>query len=73
LRVKSEPNLTALIEAARQLIPTEWALQKQPGIHKEQSLVRARCAAPPASDSAEMAEIREKFDRLTGYRLEIGR
>ncbi|MCI0490064.1 MAG: MBL fold metallo-hydrolase [Blastocatellia bacterium] len=71
LRIKPEPNLSALIEAARSLIPDEWALQKQPGIHKEQNLVRARCASPPASDDPALAEVCKRFEEMTGYRLEV--
>jgi hypothetical protein len=71
LRIKPEPNLNALIEAAMKLIPAAWGLRKQPGIHKESSVVRIKASAAPASDDPQLIEVCERFQELTGYRLEV--
>jgi len=71
LRIKPEPNLTALIEATVRLVPKEWGLRKQPGIHKEAGVVRIKTSAAPASGDAQLMEVCEQFQELTGYRLEV--
>ena len=71
LVIKNEPNNAALIATARRLIPVEWHIQKEPGLHKEYGLVRVRCVnAPPAGD-ARLQEVCEQFWEETGYRLEV--
>jgi Cft2 family RNA processing exonuclease len=70
--IKAEPNLAALIAAARRLLPAEWRVRKEPGVHKEYGLVRARCLNAPPAGEARLNEVCEQFLAETGYRLEIG-
>lgn len=73
LRIKPEPNQTAMLALARKLIPPEWQLLKQPSLFKDQKTVRVKCKTPPPSDSEEVRSIREQFEEMTGFALEISR
>jgi Cft2 family RNA processing exonuclease len=70
LRIKPEPNQIALIEVAARLVPREWRLQKQPSVHKSEGVIRLKCLNAPAETDPQWIELGEKFEALTGYRLE---
>jgi hypothetical protein len=69
--IKNEPNSIGLIEVAKRLIPAEWQMHKQPGIHKEYGVVRVRCLNAPAAGNARLREVAEAFLEETGYQLEF--
>lgn len=69
LRIRPHVNTFDLIEIAKKLIPKEWRLMKQPSLHQDQGVVRVKIAAPPSPD--ELAEVCERYDEMTGFRLEI--
>lgn len=69
LRIRPHVNTFDLIEIAKKLIPKEWRLMKQPSLHQDQGVVRVKIAAPPSPD--ESAEVCERYDEMTGFRLEI--
>ncbi len=68
LRIRPHVNTFDLIEIAKKLIPKEWRLMKQPSLHQDQGVVRVKIAAPPSPD--ELAEVCERYDEMTGFRLE---
>ena len=70
IRIKPEPNQIALAEVAVRLVPAEWRMQKQPSVHKGDGVVRIKCLNAPPEEDAQWTELREKFEELTGYRLE---
>lgn len=70
LRVKPEPNQIVLIEIAARLVPQEWRLQKQPSVHKAESVVRLKCLNAPPETDPQWTTLRAEFAELTGYRLE---
>jgi len=70
LRVKPEPNQIALSEVAAPLIPKECRLQKPPRVHKGEAVVRVKCLNALADADPQWTAAREKFEELTGYRLE---
>jgi hypothetical protein len=69
LRIRPHVNTFDLIEIAKKLIPKEWRLMKQPSLHQDQGVVRVKVAAPPAPE--ELAEVRERYDEMTGFRLDV--
>ncbi|MFN0124934.1 MAG: MBL fold metallo-hydrolase, partial [Blastocatellia bacterium] len=71
LRIWHEPNMITLISIARKMIPAAWKLTREPGVHRDSCVVRARCAAAPAPGDPERGEIIDAFMEQTGWRLEI--
>jgi Cft2 family RNA processing exonuclease len=71
LRIKPQPNQHALIELASDFIPTAWRLTRPPSVHVNASLVRARCATPPAPDDPQRLAVCAQFLEQTGYGLEV--
>ncbi|MCI0392636.1 MAG: MBL fold metallo-hydrolase [Acidobacteria bacterium] len=69
LRIRPHVNTFGLVEIAKKLAPKEWRLLKQPALHQDQSLVRIKIAAPRPSE--EIAEVCERYDEMTGFRLEV--
>src|SRR5262249_38597428 len=58
LRIRPHVNTFDLVEIARKLVPKEWRLLKQPGLHSDQGLVRVKVATPPSPE--ELAEVCER-------------
>ncbi|HKQ79560.1 MAG TPA: MBL fold metallo-hydrolase [Blastocatellia bacterium] len=69
LRIRPHVNTYDLVEIARNLAPKEWRLLKQPSLRQDQGVVRIKVAAPPAPE--EFDEVCERFDEMTGFRLEV--
>lgn len=69
LRIRPNVNTFNLIELAKKLIPTEWRLLKQPGLHRERGTVEVRIAVTPPPE--ELDKVREQYDELTGFRLSV--
>ncbi len=69
LRIRPHVNTYDLVEIARKLIPPAWRLMKQPGLHREEGLVRVKVAVAPSPD--ELAEVCGKYDEMTGFRLDV--
>jgi Cft2 family RNA processing exonuclease len=69
LRIRPHLNTYELVEIARKLAPKEWRLLKQPSVHGDQGMVRIKVAvAPPAE---ELADVCERYDKVTGFRLDV--
>jgi Cft2 family RNA processing exonuclease len=69
LRIRPHVNTFDLSEIAKKLIPKEWRLMKQPSLHQDQGVARAKVAVAPPP--AELAEVCERYDEMTGFRLEV--
>ncbi|MGH9768196.1 MAG: MBL fold metallo-hydrolase [Blastocatellia bacterium] len=69
LRIRPHVNTFDLVEIARKLVPKEWRLLKQPSLHQDQGVVRVKVAAQPSPE--ELAEVRERYDEITGFRLDV--
>jgi Cft2 family RNA processing exonuclease len=69
LRIRPHVNTFDLVEIAKKIVPAEWRLTKQPSLHNLEGVVRVKVAAPPPPDA--LAEICQRYDELTGYRLEV--
>lgn len=69
LRIRPHVNTFDLIELAKKLIPKEWRLMKQPSLHQDQGVVRVKIAASPAPE--ELAEVCQRYDEMTGFRLDV--
>jgi hypothetical protein len=69
LRIRPHVNTFDLIEIAKKLIPKEWRLMKQPSLHQDQGVVRVKVAAPPSPE--ELAEVCQRYDEMTGFRLDV--
>jgi Cft2 family RNA processing exonuclease len=69
LRIRPHVNTFDLIEIAKKLTPKEWRLMKQPSLHQDQGLVRVKIAASPSPE--ELAEVCERYDEMTGFRLDV--
>jgi uncharacterized protein len=69
LRIRPHVNTFDLVEIARKIAPKEWRLLKQPSLHSDQGMVRIKVAvAPPAE---ELADVCERYDEMTGFRLDV--
>jgi Cft2 family RNA processing exonuclease len=71
LRVKNEPNQIKLTEIAARTALPEWKLQKQPSVHKGEGAVRLKCLNAPSPDDSQWLAIRQQFEEMTGYSLEL--
>jgi uncharacterized protein len=69
LRIRPHLNTFDLVEIAKKLAPKEWRLLKQPGLHQDQGVVRVKVATPRPSE--EIAEVCERYNEMTGFRLEV--
>jgi Cft2 family RNA processing exonuclease len=69
LRIRPHVNTFDLIEIAKKLTPKEWRLMKQPSLHQDQGVVRVKIAASPSPE--ELAEVCDRYDDATGFRLEV--
>lgn len=69
LRIRPSVNTFDLVEIARKIAPKEWRLLKQPSLHGDQGLVRIKVAVAPAAE--ELADVCERYDELTGFRLDV--
>jgi len=69
LCIRPHVNTFDLVEIARKLVPKEWRLLKQPSLHQDQGLTRVKVAALPSPE--ELAELCERYDEMTGFRLEV--
>ncbi|MGE0129977.1 MAG: MBL fold metallo-hydrolase [Blastocatellales bacterium] len=69
LRIRPHVNTFDLVEIAKKLIPKEWRLMKQPGLHQDQGMVRVKVTTVPSPE--ELVEVRERYDEMTGFRLEV--
>jgi hypothetical protein len=69
LRIRPHVNTFDLIELAKKLTPKEWRLMKQPSLHQDQGVVRIKVAAPPSPE--ELAEVCQRHDEMTGFRLDV--
>jgi hypothetical protein len=69
LRIRPHVNTFDLVEIVRKLAPKEWRLLKQPSLHSDQGMARIKVAvAPPAE---ELADVCERYDEMTGFRLDV--
>lgn len=69
LKIRPHVNTFDLVEIAKKLIPAEWRLLKQPGVHQDKGLVEAKIAVPPAPE--ELAKVCEQYDEMTGFKLSL--
>jgi Cft2 family RNA processing exonuclease len=69
LRIRPHVNTFDLVEIARKLAPKEWRLLKQPSLHGDQGVVRIKVAVAPAPE--ELADVCERYDEMTGFRLDV--
>lgn len=69
LRIRPSVNTFDLVEIARKLAPKEWRLLKQPSLHSDQGLVRIKVAVSPPAE--ELADVCERYDEITGFRLDV--
>jgi Cft2 family RNA processing exonuclease len=64
-----EAHHGALSDLARQFIPREWMLLKNPSIHREARQVAIKCRVPAGGDRSEFAEAAGLYSKLTGFEL----
>ena len=69
LRIRPFVNTFDLVEIAKKLIPAEWRLLKQPGVHQDKGHVEAKIAAPPSPET--IAEVCEQYEETTGFKLSV--
>jgi len=69
LRIRLHVNTFDLVEIARKIAPKEWRLLKQPSLHSDHGLVRIKVAVMPAAQ--ELADVCERYDEITGFRLDV--
>ena len=69
LRIRPHVNTFDLVEIAKRLIPAEWRLLKQPGVHQDKGTVEAKIAVPPSPE--ELAKVCEQYEETTGFKLSV--
>lgn len=69
LKIRPGVNTFDLVEIAKRLIPAEWRLLKQPGVHQDKGLVEAKIAASPLPE--ELADVCEQYEEATGFKLSV--
>jgi hypothetical protein len=69
ITVRQQPNPIAIAEVTRETVPASWGFTGQPSFFKDEGLVRITVGRRPPR--AEEASIREAFESLTGYRLQL--
>ena len=69
LRIRPHVNTFDLVEIARKLAPKGWRLLKQPSLHQDQGVVRIKVAAMPSPE--ELDEVCERYNDMTGFRLDV--
>lgn len=69
LRIRPHVNTFDLVEIAKRLIPAEWRLLKQPGVHQDKGCVEAKIAAPLSPET--IAEVCEQYEETTGFKLSV--
>ncbi len=69
LRIRPNVNTFDLVEIAKKITPSSWRLMKQPSLLGDRGVVQVKVGVAPSPD--ELAEIREQFDELTGFSLEV--
>ncbi|HEV2664843.1 MAG TPA: MBL fold metallo-hydrolase, partial [Blastocatellia bacterium] len=69
LRIRLHVNTFDLVEIARKIAPKEWRLLKQPSLHQDQGVVRIKVAVMPPAE--ELADVCERYDEITGFRLDV--
>jgi Cft2 family RNA processing exonuclease len=67
VEVDPEANQAALVAAARHALPAGWDIAKGPAIHRADKVVALTCRG----DGQYRAAIRDAFQALTGYSLEL--
>jgi hypothetical protein len=69
LSVRPHPDQFALFSLLREILPPGWEIAKGPSLFAQREAVVLCLASPPPPDEA--SEVLSRFERLTGYRLEI--
>jgi hypothetical protein len=69
LRIRPHVNTFDLVEIARKIAPKDWRLIKQPSLHIDQRTTRVKLASPPSPE--ELNEVRERYEEMTGFRLDV--
>lgn len=67
LRFASEPNQDLIKRRARELMPPEWGLRKEPGFFKGEGMVKVKLDNPPTTE--ELSRVSQLLEQATGYRL----
>ncbi len=67
--VHSEAHHGALAEAARNVLPSDWAVLKTPSIHREQRQVIIKCVTPRGSGFEQLSQAKDDFLERTGFQL----
>jgi len=69
LRFASEPNQDLIKKKAKDLIPSEWGLKKEPAFFKEDGLVGVTLSLSPPAQAIQ--NLSQTLEEETGYRLQV--
>jgi hypothetical protein len=70
LEIHPHPNQQQIMQVAQALLrEAGWAIRKGPGLHTDRAEISVTLVNPP--DEAEAAEIAERLEAQTGYRLVV--
>ncbi|HAA57605.1 MAG TPA: hypothetical protein DCE42_22755 [Myxococcales bacterium] len=69
IKIRPRSDQHKIKEIAKQLIPEEWGLRKEPGFHQDQATIKAKISVePPAGEAQALNAI---LQQKTGFSLEF--
>ncbi len=68
--VRDTPHQGALVEAAREALPTSWAIKGSPALHVEAGRVAVKVEGDGVDESA-LAEVKAAFKARTAFTLDV--